>query len=221
MTTTRAERQSRAVIFDMDGVLVDSGAHHRQAWRALLDELGLAPVGPEFWRLTIGRPSVEAVPLLLGRATSRAEAHRLAERKQDHYRRLARGGPPLVRGIVAFVDELAARRVPRAVATSASRYDADRLLGETGLRERFDAVVTAEDVRRGKPDPEVYLLAAHRLGVAPERCLVFEDAVVGVQAARSAGMRAIGVSTAHTEIELRAAGAERAVEDFEGMSWPV
>jgi beta-phosphoglucomutase-like phosphatase (HAD superfamily) len=81
-------------------------------------------------------------------------------------------------------------------------------------------VVAAEDVRRGKPDPEVYLTAARRLGVAPERCLVFEDAVVGVQAARSAGMRAIGVSTAHTEAELRAAGAERAVENFERMSWP-
>ena len=80
--------------------------------------------------------------------------------------------------------------------------------------------MAAEDVRHGKPDPEVYLLAAGRLGVAPEQCLVFEDAVVGVRAARSAGMRAIGVSTAHTETELRAAGAERAVEDFEGVSWP-
>jgi len=212
--------ETRAVIFDMDGVLVDSGAHHRQAWRALLDELGLAPAAPEFWRLTIGRPSVEAVPLLLGRATSRAEAQRLAARKHDHYRRLARGGPTLVRGVAAFVEELAARRVPRAVATSASRYDVDGLLGRAGLRERFEVVVTAEDVRRGKPDPEAYLLAARRLGIDPADCLVFEDAVVGVQAARSAGMRVVGVSTAHTEMELRAAGAERAVEDFEGLSWP-
>src|SRR2546425_1202491 len=114
----------------------------------------------------------------------------------------------------------AARRVPRAVATSASRYDADRLLGETGLRERFDAVVTAEDVRRGKPDPEVYLLAARRLGIAPARCLVFEDAVVGVQAARSAGMRIIGVSTAHTETEPLAARAQRAGGHLQGGSWP-
>jgi HAD superfamily hydrolase (TIGR01509 family) len=211
---------TRAVIFDMDGVLLDSGAHHREAWRALLNELGVPPVQPEFWRLTIGRPSVEAVPLLLGRATPWPEAQRLAERKQDHYRRLARGGPPPVRGVVAFIDTLAARSVPCAVATSASRFDADRLLGRTGLRDRFGIVVTAEDVRRGKPDPEVYLRAADGLGLSPAHCLVFEDAVVGVQAARSAGMRVIGVSTAHTETELREAGAERAIEHFEGVTWP-
>jgi beta-phosphoglucomutase len=211
---------SRAVIFDMDGVLLDSGAHHREAWRALLNELGVSPAPPEFWRLTIGRPSVEAVPLLLGRSTTWSEAQRLAARKHDHYRRLARGGPPPVRGVLAFVDALAARSVPCAVATSASRYDADRLLGRTGLRDRFDIVVTAEDVRRGKPDPEVYLRAAGGLGISPGECLVFEDAVVGVQAARSAGMRVIGVSTAHTETELLAAGAERAIEHFEGVTWP-
>jgi len=212
--------ESHAVIFDMDGVLVDSGAHHRSAWRALLDELGVVPAEPDYWRLTIGRPSIEAVPLLLGRETSWAEAQRLAARKQEHYRRLAGEGPVLVRGVAEFVARLTERAVPRAVATSASRRDVEALLSRANLRDRFEVVVVAEDVRRGKPDPEVYLIAARGLGVTPARCLVFEDAVVGVQAARSAGMRAIGVSTAHTETELRAAGAERAISDFEGMSWP-
>ena len=211
---------TRAVIFDMDGVLVDSGAHHREAWKALIDELGVVPAEPDYWRLTIGRPSVEAVPLLLGREMSWAEAQRLAARKQEHYRRLAAAGPALVRGVATFVAELATRRVPRAVATSASRRDVDALLTQAGLRDRFEIVVTAEDVHRGKPDPEVYLLAARGLGVAPEHCLVFEDALVGVQAARRAGMRTIGVSTAHTQTELRAAGAERAVESFESVTWP-
>jgi HAD superfamily hydrolase (TIGR01509 family) len=163
---------------------------------------------------------VEAVPLLLGRPTSSAEAQRLAARKQEHYRRLAAGGPVLVRGVAEFVGALAVRGVPRAVATSASRHDVEALLTRAALRARFETVVAAEDVRRGKPDPEVYLLAARRLGVAPGHCLVFEDALVGVQAARSAGMRTIGVKTAHTESELRAAGAERAVENFEEISWP-
>jgi beta-phosphoglucomutase-like phosphatase (HAD superfamily) len=113
-----------------------------------------------------------------------------------------------------------AASVPRAVATSASRQDVHRLLGHLGLRELFDAVVTAEDVRLGKPDPEVYLLAAEGIGVAPVQCLVFEDSVVGVQAARRAGMRVIGVATAHTDAELRDAGAASVVDDFEGLHWP-
>ena len=204
----------------MDGVLVDSNAHHRGAWRALLDELGVAPAQSEFWRLTIGRPSTEAVPLLLGRAMDAPEARRLADRKLEHYRRLARHGLPAVRGVARFIDELASQGVPCAVATSATRFDTDRLLGRLGLLDRFAAVVSAEDVRQGKPDPEVYLLAARAIRIEPSDCLVFEDAIVGVQAARRAGMRVIGVTTAHRETELRAAGAERVVEDFEGVTWP-
>src|SRR5262249_8286242 len=96
LSTGSARVKTRAVIFDMDGVLVDSGAHHREAWQALLDELGVVPAERDYWRLTIGRPSVEAVPLLLGRAMSWAEAQRLAARKQEHYRRLAAAGPVLV-----------------------------------------------------------------------------------------------------------------------------
>ena len=111
------------------------------------------------------------------------------------------------------------RHKPSALS-SAPRANVELILGLLGIERYLSAVATAEDTTRGKPDPEVYLIAARGLGVTPARCLVFEDAVVGVQAARSAGMRAIGVSTAHTETELRAAGAERAVEDFEEVSWP-
>lgn len=212
--------RARGVIFDMDGVLIDSGAHHREAWRALLEELGVPPAQPDYWRLTIGRPGNEAVPLLLGREVPWPEARRLADRKRDHYLRLARRGLPPVRGVSGFIGALESLEIPRAVATSASRSDVDRLLGRLGLRERFDVVVAAEDVTFGKPDPEVYLRAAAGLGLPPADCLVFEDSVVGVQAARRAGMRVIGVTTAHTEDELTAAGAARAIGDFEGLAWP-
>jgi beta-phosphoglucomutase len=210
----------RAVIFDMDGVLVDSGAHHREAWTRLLTELGVTPPAG-FWRRTIGRPSVEAVPLLLGKSVAPAEARRLANRKHAHYERLAATGMPAVQGAVAFVDTLRARGVPLAVATSARRSDAVELLGPLGLLDRFEAIVTAEDVTRGKPDPEVYLLAAARLGAPADACLVFEDAVVGVQAARRAGMRVVGVATAYEPADLVGAGAESAIVTFEGLSWPL
>ena len=211
---------ARGVIFDMDGVLIDSGAHHRDAWRLLLGDIGVEPP-PEYWRLTIGRPAEEAVPLVLGRAVDRAEAVELAARKRDLYAQLAARGMLPIRGAPAFVAALAARTVPRAVATSASRRDVDTLLGELGLLRYFDIVVTAEDVQWGKPNPEVYLKAAAGLGLAPRRCLVFEDSLVGVHAARNAGMRVIGLTTAHSGRELLAAGAERAIEDFQGFLWPV
>lgn len=212
--------RTRAVIFDMDGVLVDSGACHREAWKALLSELGISPE-PDFWRLTIGRPSHEAVCVLLGRELPETEARELSRRKQQHYLRIATNGLPAVPGAVQFVESLIRERVPRAVATSARRTDVDHMLGALGLLDRFDAIVTAEMVRRGKPDPEVYLLAAQAVGVEPQGCVVFEDSLVGVRAARGAGMRVIGLATSHTEEELLEAGAERAIPHFTGFGWPV
>lgn len=208
------------VIFDMDGVLVDSGAHHRAAWRALLDELAATPAAEDYWRLTIGRPAEEAVGRLLGRALGSAEARRLARRKHHHYLRLACDAPPPIRGAPAFVTTLGEHGVPCGVATSASRGDAERLLRAIGIRSRFEVLVTAEDVWLGKPEPDVYLRAADGLRVDPARCLVFEDATVGIEAARRAGMRVIGLTTAHTEAELLAAGAERVIPNFEGLGWP-
>lgn len=210
---------TRACIFDMDGVLIDSGAHHRSAWRALLDELGVTPSQHDYWRLTIGRPAEEAVPLLLGRRLSSVDARRLALRKRELYAAFAARGLQSVPGAQDFVETLVHGEVPRAVGTSASRVDVETLLSGLGLRRYFEVIVTAEDVTLGKPDPAVYLEAAHRIGERPDVCLVFEDSLVGVQAARRAGMRAIGVTTAHTANELIAAGAEATIADFQGLAW--
>jgi HAD superfamily hydrolase (TIGR01509 family) len=208
-----------AAIFDMDGVLIDSGAHHRHAWRMLLDELGAEPADPEHWRLTIGRPSEEAIPLLLGRRVSGAEARRLARRKRDLYQERAQTGLDPVPGVREFLEALVRLDVPRAVGTSASRWDAERLLDDLGLLRFFDVMVTSDDVMLGKPDPEVWTQAARRLRVPAERCVVFEDALVGVQAARAARMRVVGVTTAHSDAELLEAGAERTIPDFQGLEW--
>ena len=207
-----------ACIFDMDGVLVDTGATHRAAWEALLAEMGV-PARPDAWRLTIGRPAEEAVPLLLGRRVSEHDAWWLARRKRDLYLELSERGTPAIRGVRAFVADLARCGVPRAVGTSASRHDVGRLLHGAGLRQHFSVVVTAEDVTWGKPDPEVWTLAARRLRARPEDCVVFEDSLVGIEAAHRAGMRAIGVSTSYPADELRAAGADRVIADFEGLGW--
>src|SRR5207244_11524229 len=126
----------------MAGGLSGSGGHSREAWRARLDELGAAPAQPDYWRLTIGRPGNEAVPLLLGHPLSWAEAMRLADRKRDHYVRLARQGLPTVRGVTAFLDEVVAAGIPCAVATSAPRFAVGRRPRPPGPRGRVGAGVT-------------------------------------------------------------------------------
>ena len=211
--------QLDAVVFDMDGVLIDSGAHHRAAWAALLDELGVEAPG-DVWRLTIGRPAEEAVPLLLGEDVSPYDAWRLATRKRDHYVRFARRGIVPVAGVVDFIHRLGAAGVPCAVATSASSNDVHRLLTAIGVEHYFGAVVTAEDVRLGKPDPEVYVRAARGLRVPPGRCLAFEDSIVGVHAATGADMTVVGVTTSYRDGELLEAGAVRTIPSFEGLHWP-
>ena len=209
----------QAALFDMDGVLVDSGAYHRAAWRALLKELGTEPEDGEFWRLTIGRPVEEALPVLLGRPLSAQEIARYSKRKTDIYHQLADGRFPPVPGAVAFVRGLERQNVPRALATSASPRSVAAVLSDLDLTAQFPVIITADDVERGKPDPEVYLAAASQLGVAARYCVVFEDSLVGIEAALRAGMLPIGLTTAHTEPELRKAGAFRVLADFRGLTW--
>ncbi|HEX2481476.1 MAG TPA: HAD family phosphatase [Methylomirabilota bacterium] len=214
---TRADR--RVAVFDMDGVLVNNSRFHREAWRRLAREEGFALTDPEFWRQAIGRPVDEAVPRILGRLVTREEAARLARRKTALYHELADGHAEPVPGVVEFVHALAVAGVPRALATSAVADSAARILEGLGLAGAFTVQVTAGHVRRGKPDPEVYLTAAARLGVLPAACVVFEDAVVGVEAARRAGMAVVGLTAAHADAELREAGAAWTAPDFTGLVW--
>ncbi|HEY7602067.1 MAG TPA: HAD family phosphatase [Methylomirabilota bacterium] len=209
----------RAAVFDMDGVLVDNKTFHREAWRRLAREESFALTDPEFWRHAIGRPVEEAVPRILGRPVPPDEAARLARRKTALYHELADGHAAPVPGVVEFIRALSAAGVPRALATSAVADSAARILEGLGLAAAFPVRVTAGQVRCGKPDPEVYLTAAAALGVPPAACVVFEDAVVGVEAARRAGMAVVGLTTAHADAELRAAGAAWTAPDFTRLAW--
>jgi beta-phosphoglucomutase-like phosphatase (HAD superfamily) len=130
-----------------------------------------------------------------------------------------RGTRAPVPGVLTFIVELSERGIPKAVATGASPRSVRQFLEGLGLTDHFPVVVTADDVSRGKPDPEVYLTAADRLGVAPESCLVFEDSLAGISAALAAGMSCVGLTTAHTEAELKGAGAACVIRDFEGITW--
>lgn len=202
-----------AVLFDMDGVLVDSTSAHLRAWASFLDENGIPPP-PEGIPSLFGRPASEAVRLLLRSDVDDAEIeaklttlHRYADALLDEHA----PGELVVPGAHRLVEELLAAGRQIAIVTSARCDTAERSLGE--LRHHVEVVVTAEDVQRGKPDPEPYLTAASRLAVPPDACVVVEDAVVGVQAGRHAGMDVIAVATTAASDALRAAGARVVVGD--------
>lgn len=203
-----------AALFDMDGVLVDSNPFHLQAWMQLSRRHGRQHSAEELQYGLSGRKSEDILLHLFGEDTPPDQLISLAAEKEQLFRDLIRGQVQPIAGLPALLRSLAGRGWRCAVATSAPRPNLELTLHELRLRSFFGAEVTAEDVHRGKPDPQVYQLAAQRLGVQPEFCIVFEDAVAGIEAGRRAGMTTVGLATTRLGAELTAAGADMVVPDF-------
>jgi beta-phosphoglucomutase family hydrolase len=194
-----------AVLWDLDGVLVDTARFHYEAWRQLLGELGRSLSEEEF-RHTFGLRNDLILRDMLGKVPAE-EVERLSERKESFFRRHAAGRVTPLPGAVELVRRARDGGRRMALVTSTPRANIDFVLEQVGLADTFDTIVAAEDVSRGKPDPEGFLLAAQRLGVAPQRCLVIEDAPGGIEAARRAGMRSLAVTTTQPRQDLAAADA--------------
>ena len=195
------------MIFDWDGIVIDSHDQHERAWAVLADELG-QPLSDGFFKQTFGMRNQQIIPGFTDWAGP-GELERieeLGERKEVIYRELVRrdGIEPLP-GVRELLDALDRAGVPRGVGSSTPRANIEMILDVVGLEGRFDAITAAEDVRCGKPDPEVFLLCAVAIGCAPERCVVFEDAHAGIEAALSGGMQAVAVTTTHPASTFAAA----------------
>jgi beta-phosphoglucomutase len=196
---------SLAVIFDMDGVLVDTYGAHFRSWQILAGELGQT-LSEEQFRPTFGRTSREAMEQLFGPRFDEAEIARFDARKEELFREILRKDFPAMPGARRLIESLGAAGFGIALGSSGPPENVALVLDRLGVAERFDAVVTGSDVRVGKPDPQVFLVAAARLRVPPERCAVVEDAPLGVEAAQAAGAASIGlVSTGRTREGLSAA----------------
>lgn len=193
-------RSNAAVLFDLDGVIVDSRPHHLSAWERWAREHGVeAP--PDYFHRTFGlRNDAIIGGLLPGIAPEELRRH--AETKEALFRESARGALQTLPGVRELLDFLDEQGIPKAIVTSTPRANLEVILDALRLRDRFDALVAEEDATRGKPDPEGFLVAAERLRVPPERCVVIEDAPAGLQAAKAAGMRAIGVTTTRPAADL-------------------
>ncbi len=198
----------RAVLWDLDGTLVDSEDLHWRSWRDTLAAEGHRITRQQFLE-SFGQKNDRILPLWLGPGTPAAEMARIGDAKEAEYRRLAQahGLQPLP-GAAEWLRRLHAAGWKQAIASSAPRGNVEVMLRVLQLEGELDAIVAAEDVTAGKPDPQVFLTAAARLGVPPGRCVVVEDAAAGVEAARRAGMKCVGVHRS------QALAADRAVSSL-------
>ena len=216
MAEPSASSTLQAVLFDLDGVLIDSHEQHERAWERWAAELDRAlPDG--FFKRSFGMRNETIIPELLGWTKDPAEIARLSFRKEELYRREIReyGLVPLP-GVVELLDGLHALGIPCAVASSTPRENLDAVMGMTGLGRYFQAILTGSDVSQGKPHPEVFLKAAAALSADPRHCVVIEDAFVGIEAGLAAGCRVLGVGTTHPcETLVR---AHRAVPDLRAVT---
>jgi beta-phosphoglucomutase len=181
----------RAVLWDLDRTLVDSEAHHWRAWKETLDHAGV-PITYQDFLSSFGQRNDEILSKWLGKDSERIQ--RVGEQKEVRYRDLVRteGLSPLP-GAAEWVARLHEEGWPQAIASSAPRLNVEPVLDALRFKELFQATVSAEDVQIGKPAPDVFLFAASRLGAEVKHCIVVEDAAAGVEPARRAGMRSIGV----------------------------
>lgn len=187
--------QPRAVLWDLDGTLVDSSAYHWHAWEGVMSEEGVHITELDF-KATFGQRNDTILEAWLGPDADPEQVQRVGEAKEARYRALlAEGGIAPLAGAADWVAALHAAGWRQAIASSAPKLNVETVCGALAFTDLIEAVVGAEDVRTGKPDPEVFLTAAARLDVSPELCIVVEDAEAGVEAARRAGMRSIGVGS--------------------------
>lgn len=200
-----------ALLFDLDGTLLDSDPLHREVFAELLAPYG-HDVDADFYARKIhGRLNRDVFAEL----TPGLDRDRMDWDKEALFRDLlARRGANPTPGLVAFLDRAGQAALPAAVVTNACRLNAEAMLAALGLRDRFGAVISAEECAAGKPDPAPYLAGAEALGVRPARCLAFEDSGSGLEAARAAGCTVVGLTSTLSPQELRAAGAHHVIQDF-------
>ena len=191
-----------AVIFDMDGTMVDNIDYHIKAWIALCENHALKLTKSDYDKNLSGKSTPETIRLLFGASIPEAEIKKLGNEKESFYRQIYTPHISEISGLSAFLVKLKLLDLKLAVATTAPKENRDLLLSSLGIDHYFDIIVGEENVKKGKPDPAIYLEAASLLDVDPKKCLVFEDTPAGIMAAKGAGMTVISLKTTHSTREL-------------------
>ncbi|WP_162417715.1 HAD family hydrolase [Cyclobacterium roseum] len=194
--------KEQAIIFDMDGVICHTNPFHSEAFRVFFGKRGLNPSEEEFARHMYGKSNKYIFAHFLGREVVGTEFTALEQEKEGLFREIYADKVETLPEFLPFLQSLKKEGYRTGVATSAPRANLDLIMGHLGFGPSMESVMASENVKKHKPDPEVYLSSSRNLNVDPARCLVFEDSHSGVSAARNAGMRVVGVLSSHSKEEL-------------------
>lgn len=203
------------LIFDMDGVIVHSNPVHKEVINDFLKKHNRKEITEDFLREKVyGRTNQEWIPHVIG-DISNEEIEEFADEKESMFRSVFDPQKAEVKGVKEFIQEARNRNLKTALATSAPKKNADYIIKKLDLSSRFDKIIHSLHIHRSKPDPEIYLQASKMLNLDPGACLVFEDSLSGVESARKAGTKVIGVTTTHTKDELK--NCDLVIDDFTGL----
>lgn len=206
-------KKIRGIIFDMDGVVVDNHEFHFKAWMAFAQKYQFE-LNAEIYRDKFnGKTNVDLFRMIFGEQISDQEISSYAQEKEGLYKELYASSMRPAKGLVDFLEYLQKQKIKIALGTSAPPMNVDFTLDGLSLRKYFPVIVDGSMVERGKPDPQVYQLCCHRLGLEPAECVVFEDALLGIEAAQRAGCDVMAVATSHEPYELKAK-TENIIFDF-------
>lgn len=207
--------QIKAVLWDMDGVIADSGPYHLAAWQEIFGKRGVKYTAEDFKQI-FGLRNDKIIRKTLGEELTKAEVRAIATEKEETFRRMAGRKIKPLPGALELLKLTKQQGFSMAIASSAPTENIELVTGTLGIAGYFQALVTGHDVTEGKPNPRVFLLAAQRLGVNPANCLVIEDAIAGVAAAKSAGMYCLAVANNHSRQSL--AKADLVVDTLETVT---
>lgn len=208
--------QPFAVIFDMDGVIVDSNPAHKIALKAFCKQHGYDLSDREMIAKIYGRTNKDWIANLFRNQLTWEEQRKFAAEKEQLFREIYEKDIKPVNGLIPFLDELKKNDIPRAIATSAPRENVDFTVEKTGISSYFDIILDESHVSVGKPDPEIYLKTAGALKYDPANCIVIEDSLSGVESAKRAGCKVIGITTTHAKEEFN--NVDLVIDDFSGLT---
>lgn len=207
-----------AAIFDMDGVLVDSNPYHLKKWMGFLNERGISFEREKLPALLLGKRNDALLRHFLGPDLTREESRRLSEDVEAIFRKSFKEHVKPLPGLAKLLEDCHKAGVPMAVASSAMRKNVEFVVDALGYRKFFRAVISGDEVRRAKPDPEIYLKAAGVLGVNPADAVAFEDSYVGICAVKNAGIKCVAIASTFAIEELRSL-ADLAIPSFEALNF--